>query len=100
MVSLQKPGFLQHFRDSKLVPQKVIDFFDSIVPPELLNSRLINERGRLLCDIEYTTPVEILTTHPFFNKLRTKDNRIAENSFKPSGHNSLHKLLIKIDNQN
>ena len=69
LVSLQKPGFLQNFRECKEVPQKVFDFFDSIVPPELFNSPLINERGRLFCDLEYTSPYEILSTHPFFNKL-------------------------------
>ena len=98
MVSLQKPGFLHHFRNSKDVPDTVIDFFDSIVPPSLLNSELINERGRLLCDLEYTTPVEILLTHPFFNKFRLRDERVEESSFKPSGEYLLTKILSKLKN--
>lgn len=96
MTTLQKPGFLHHFRDCKEVPKKIIDFFDSIVPPELLNSELINDRGRLLCDLEYTTPVEILLTHPFFNKFRLKDDRVDENNFNPSGKKILQNVLLKL----
>jgi hypothetical protein len=91
--SLQKPGFLQDFRESPHVPKDVYDFFDSIVPPELMSSKLINDRGRLLCDIEYTTPAEILATHPFFNKLRRADNRLSENNFRPIGREQLEKIL-------
>ena len=98
MVSLQKPGFLQNFRNCKEVPQKILDFFDSIVPPELMHSELINDRGRLLCDLEYTSPVEILLTHPFFNKFRLKDERVPEDNFKPSGGNLLTKILTKLKN--
>jgi len=98
MVSLQKPGFLHNFRENEHVPKQVIDFFDSIVPIELMDSELINERGRLLCDLEYTTPLEILLTHPFFNKLRPRDNRIEE-EFKPSGRELLDKILKKLNNK-
>jgi serine/threonine protein kinase len=96
IISLQKPGFIHNFRENKYIPTQIIDFFDSIVPPELANSELINERGRLLCDLEYTTPLEILLKHPFFNKLRPKDNRIDEDCFKPSGRLLLNKILKKI----
>ena len=96
IISLQKPGFIHNFIENKYIPTQIIDFFDSIVPPELANSELINERGRLLCDLEYTTPLEILLKHPFFNKLRPKDNRIDEDCFKPSGRLLLNKILKKI----
>jgi serine/threonine protein kinase len=98
MVSLQRPGFLHQFRECKEIPKQIIDFFDSIVPLELLNSELINERGRLLCDIEYTTPVEILLTHPFFNKFRSKDDRVLDDSFNPNGKKLLKKILIELNN--
>lgn len=94
--SLQTPGFIKDFRTNSNVPSQVIDFFDSIVPPELFKSNLINERGRLLCDIEYTTPIEILLTHPFFNKFKLKEDRVPENNFNPSGKLLLHKLISKI----
>jgi len=93
MVSLQNPGFIQQFRESNCVPKQVLDFFDSIVPPELTKSGLINERGRLLCDLEYTTPAEIVLTHPFFNKLRPKNDRVPDNNFNPSGKLLLEKVL-------
>lgn len=96
MVSLQKPGFLENFRDCGKVPQKIIDFFDSIVPPELLNSDIINERGRLLCDLEYTSPVEILLTHPFFNKFRVEKDKVPEDNFVPKGKDILTKILLKL----
>ena len=93
LVSLQNPGFIQQFRECKTVPKQVFEFIDSIVPPELAKSGLINERGRLLCDIEYTTPAEILTTHPFFNKLRPRENRVSDDNFMPSGKQLLEKVL-------
>ena len=95
IVSLQRPGFLQEVNFNEDVPKQVLDFFNSIVPQELINSPLINERGRLLCDIEYTTPQEILLKHPFFNKLRPKDNRVEDNTFIPSGLSQMNKLLKK-----
>jgi serine/threonine protein kinase len=95
MVSLQNPGFIQQFRECKNVPKQVFDFFDSIIPPELVKSSLINERGRLLCDIEYTTPAEILIKHPFFNKLRPKNDRVSEDNFIPSGKILLEKVLLE-----
>ena len=63
-----------------------------------MHSELINDRGRLLCDLEYTSPVEILLTHPFFNKFRLKDERVPEDNFKPSGGNLLTKILTKLKN--
>lgn len=93
MASLQKPGFLPQFKDSPHVPAEVFDFFDSVIPPELMNSKLINERGRLLCDIEYTTPAELLLTHPFFNRFRSAENKIQADSFKASGEKELRKVL-------
>jgi hypothetical protein len=96
MVSLQNPGFIPQFRECDKIPKQVFDFFDSITPPELVKSSLINERGRLLCDIEYTTPTEILITHPFFNKLRPKQNRVNDDNFIPSGKNTLEKILNEL----
>ena len=99
MVSLQKPGFLENFRDCEKVPSKVIDFFDSIIPPELFNSEIINERGRLLCDLEYTTPVEILLTHPFFNKFRIDKDKVSDDNFVPKGKEVLTKILSKLKSE-
>ena len=96
MISLQNPGFIQQFRECTSVPKQVYEFFDSIVPPELCNSSLVNERGRLLCDIEYTTPAEILTTHQFFNKLRPKEDRLPEDNFVASGKDILQTVLKEV----
>ena len=95
IISLQRPGFLQDMNFQENIPKQVLEFFNSIVPQELINSTLVNERGRLLCDLEYTTPQEILLNHSFFNKLRPKDNRLDESLFNPSGKTQLNNLLKK-----
>jgi serine/threonine protein kinase len=94
ITSIQKPGFIQKFREQ--VNPQVLQFLDSIVPQELAKSKIINERGRLLYDLEYTTPEEIILNHPFFNKFRIKDNRVEKDNFIPSGKNKLNKLLLQI----
>lgn len=90
--SLQGPGFFEDFQNISEVPSEVKQFFNDIVPQSLLKSKYINARGRLLHDLEYTTPMEILTTHPFFSKFIPYSNR-KKLEFTPSGCEQLHKLL-------
>ena len=96
IASLQKPGFLQNFRESPHVPIEIFHFFDSVIPPELMKSKLINERGRLLCDLEYTTPAELLLTHPFFNKFKSAEYKVPDNSFIATGEIALKRILSEL----
>ena len=36
------------------------------------NKTTATEKGRLLIDVEYTTPLKLLETHPYFEEFRVK----------------------------
>lgn len=58
--------FFPHF-SSGGVPTEIVDFINRIIPPEYRQgSNKINERGRLLVEVEYTTPFVTITTDPLF----------------------------------
>ena len=67
-----KKGFFPEFLEDSCVPQKVKDFVKRIVPDHLTNNNVVTERGRILENIEYTTPTKILIEDPFFDKIRDK----------------------------
>ncbi|AEJ34639.1 S/T protein kinase [Acanthamoeba polyphaga mimivirus] len=53
------------------VPQEIVDFVHRIVPEEFRNgSDNINKKGRILVDVEYTTPFKVIMTDPLFEKYR------------------------------
>ena len=68
--TLTRKGFFPEFFTSDLVPKKAKDFVKRILPDHYRSGDWIAERGRLLKDIELTTPNEILKTDPFFEKMR------------------------------
>lgn len=69
-LTLQSKRFLPDF--SKVVPTEVLEFVNRIIPENLRsaenNRDVINDRGRLLQNIEYTTPLDVLISDPFFKK--------------------------------
>lgn len=70
--SLTKKGFLPELFDDKIIPTQVKSFIQRIVPLNLHEGKLVAERGRLLTNIEYTTPNKILIEDEFFDKFRLK----------------------------
>lgn len=71
VLTLEK-GFLHDFFKVPEISDKVKIFVRSIVPDEFSTGNDIVEKGRLLKNVEYTTPLQILTTNPFFRGFRTK----------------------------
>ena len=51
--------------ESKFIPQEVKDFIGRVLP-----EKYRNDRGRLMVDDEYTTPLMIIETDPFFEPFR------------------------------
>lgn len=47
-------------------------FIDDVAPPEFRdNPNNSTKNGRVLTNVEYTTPQRLLLTHPYFNEFRT-----------------------------
>ena len=68
--TLTRKGFFPEFYDVPEISKSVKDFFKRIIPPEYRTGKNVAKRGRLLVDIEYTTPDKILKYDPFFNRIR------------------------------
>lgn len=68
--TLMRKGFLPEIMSAPEVHQDVKDFIDRVVPPHLREGKTVTEKGRLLKEIEYTTPAKILED-PFFDSFVT-----------------------------
>lgn len=93
--------FSEHIKNGH-IPKEVIDFIKSIVPEKLTKGKFLDEIGiikyqkdgktfsskgkrinicsknrRLLKDIEYITPIEIIESNPFFKEYRVKPIRTS-----------------------
>ena len=72
--TLTKKGFFPEFWNAKEIHSSVKQFIKDIIPPKYAdnngNNEYVTERGRVLINKEIITPVEILTTHSFFHKMR------------------------------
>jgi len=68
--TLTKKGFLSDFWIEPDVPDKVKEFIKRIVPDKFQHGSCVTDRGRLLENIEYLTPDEILKTDTFFKSFR------------------------------
>lgn len=74
--TLTRKGFFPHFWESKYVSKQIKDFVKRVVPDELRVGNNVATRGRLLKNLEYTTPFKVLKEDPFFNKLRRVEDRV------------------------
>ena len=80
--SLTKKGFFPQFWEEKVVDKKVQEFVNRIIPNELKDGENVAERGRLLVDMEYTTPDKILKYDAFFDKMRPECDKIIKIEIK------------------
>ena len=76
--TLTKKGFFPQFWEDNIVNSKVKEFINRIVPDELKEGKNVAERGRLLIDMEYTTPDKILKYDPFFDKMRPEQDKVKK----------------------
>lgn len=64
-------GFFPEILNNKIVYKEVGDFIDRIIPNNYKNNlSFVNQKGRLMKDIEYTTPLIILENDIFFKEFR------------------------------
>jgi len=64
--TLTQKGFFPEFWTDPVIPDKVKDFVNRIVPDKFKHGELVSERGRILINDEYLTPDEILKNDSFF----------------------------------
>ena len=67
-----RKGFFPEFWTKPEIPQKIKEFVKRIIPDKYISDKYTSERGRLLEDIEFTTPQRILLEDELFEKLRGK----------------------------
>ena len=68
--TLIKKGFFPELMTDCRIPQEVKDFVLSIVPGEYQRGDSVSKGGRILHNMEYTTPVDILRNNPYFEEFR------------------------------
>lgn len=56
-------------------PPEIVEFIHRVIPEKYRNgSKYINKKGRILVDVEYTTPYQIIMNDPLFQKYRFNNN--------------------------
>jgi len=70
--TLIKKGFFPELMTDDCIPQEVRDFVLSIVPLEYQKGDSVSKGGRILHNMEYKIPVDILRTNPYFEEFRVK----------------------------
>ena len=70
--TLSRKGFLPEFFSDKDIHPKVKEFVKRVVPKKYsIPGKMVAERGRLLVDDEYMTPLQVIMNDEFFGNLRT-----------------------------
>jgi len=68
--TLTKKGFFPEFWTEPIIPDKVKEFYNRIIPDKFKAGEFISEKGRILINDEYLTPDEIIKNDPFFKFYR------------------------------
>ncbi len=67
--TLTRKGFLSDFFENKNISNIIKQFIKRIVPEKLHKGKNVSEKGRLLKNIEYITPDNIIKNDDFFKKM-------------------------------
>lgn len=93
--TLTKKGFFPEFWTAPEIPQQIKDFVKDIVPDTYSkHDKNVTERGRLLLNIEYTTPKKILQSHRLFNYFRRPKDKIPKHN---NNTDSIHIITSNIN---
>lgn len=91
--TLIKRGFFPQFMEDKVVPQEAKDFVNRIVPQMYQKGKYVTKRGRMLSNIEYITPDQVLRTDSYFESFRNKSYR--KKNKRKKNRSELDKLLFR-----
>ena len=70
--TLTRRSFLPDFWKEVNISNQVKEFVNRVIPINLCSGNAVTERGRILDNIEHTTPLKLLLEDEFFDKLREK----------------------------
>lgn len=62
--------FYPKIKDRSYVGDETVDFINDIIPESIKKSSKTNDKGRLLVDEEYITPLQLLENHGYFKDFR------------------------------
>jgi len=68
--TLTKKGFCPELLTDDTIPVELRDFILRVIPDKFTIGDDVTDRGRLLVDVEYTTPDKLLKEDPFFEVFR------------------------------
>ena len=93
--------FHKGFMKQNYIPESVKEFINRIVPPKYQKEivekeespKIVTEKGRILVNNEYTTPLKILENDKFFDDFRM-DTRQKKETNPTNAPNSIKKELI------
>ena len=66
-------GFFPQIMDPKIVGNDTVDFIKRIIPPKyriFKNNKNVNDKGRLMINDEFTTPLKIIENDKYFDEFR------------------------------
>lgn len=72
--TLIKKGFFPQFMEESDIPQEAKDFVNRVVPPKYQSGKYITSRGRILTDVEYLLPADVLRNDPYFEEFRNVES--------------------------
>lgn len=71
--TLIKEGVYPEILDKEITSREIVEFITDVVPEKYRNDeKNVTENGRLLVDVEHTTPKYILIHHAFFDEFRMR----------------------------
>ena len=92
--TLIRKGFFPQILNDDIVPKEVKEFIDRVVPKKYrADEKYVHEKGRILTNIEYTTPDNLLKYDPYFEEFRINKTQQKENPPQQSQCYDLNKLL-------
>ncbi len=92
--TLIRKGFFPELLTDSIIPQEVKNFVLSIVPQEYQTGNNVADRGRILIDVEYAIPNNILRTNPYFDEFRSTN---VCQKYNDIATNEIHASELKID---
>jgi hypothetical protein len=95
--TLIKRGFFPELLTDPVIPKEVKDFVLTIVPLEYQSGEYVAKGGRILHNIEYITPEEILKTSHFFNEFKDNKHKVLQRTKNNKIEPKINNFLKTID---
>jgi hypothetical protein len=99
--TLIRKGFFPQILTDDIVPAEVKQFIERVVPHKYrTESKYVHEKGRILINIEHTTPDNLLKNDPYFEEFRVNKNNQKDNNQKDNKTTYDINKLLTTETQN